>query len=124
MKPCLCKCGCPDGGIVTRKECMQSINRCIPCRRSPGPDCRRIQVHEKPPMRPARLKWTRTIRPNGYVVAVEALDPRIEAQLDRLYAKRRGPKFQVGSAGASGALAIPPTVLNGREPSPPPKEQP
>ncbi len=106
---CLCKCGCAHGE-VTRKERQQSINRCIPCRRQPGPTCRRIQVHDKPLVQPARRMWTRTIRPDGRVLAIEVLDPRIEATLDRLKALRRGPQFQVGSAGVTGTSAITPTV--------------
>lgn len=116
-RPCLCKCGCPSRGIVTRRERLQSLNRCVDCRRFPTPTCGRIQVHDKPPVANVR-PWGDRHRVNkadheaARKARSEALDQTIEAQLNRLRAKRRGPKFQVGSAGGRSPLAIPPTALD------------
>ena len=106
-----CRCQCKCVGVVERRELMQGMNRCESCRKTPGPTCRGIRVYNAAPIRftprPAELA----------ALAKEALDPRIEAKLDRLYAKRR--PFQIGSAGASGAPASRPRTDKHREPSQP-----
>jgi hypothetical protein len=105
--PCMCACKCCRGEITVR-EAMQSINRCLKCRRQPGDACRRIQRYD------ARyipvVPWRKWAKDPDALPTTAAETKRIEAKLARLAAQRKAKRFQLGSAGVTGTSAITPTV--------------
>ena len=90
-RTCVCRCGCDRE--IARRERQQSIARCVPCRKAPGPFCRRPKGTNGPrtvSAAPSRRVFEPFVDLPWHMENAK----RIEAKLDRLAAQRKANRWK------------------------------